>query len=105
MLNIKTVYVLYKCYKLVWCGNANTVKPGSDSKHMGFIDGIKSEIRLYDGAGIDKASQFATLLHEIIHGICFEMQGPLIKDKNHTHLDRLANVLADVLLRSGIVKL
>lgn len=66
----------------------------------GQIDYWTRTIRIYEG--IKPASDiWHSIMHEVLHGICHDLNLVLEKKEHHDDLDVLALALTDVLFRNG----
>jgi len=89
--------------KLNILGNVYEVKvvDVAAGDYYGEIRDDVQEIRISDKHPIEV--RFGTLIHEMLHGINGHTGFPFGKDKDEEVIILLGNVIADTLLRSGVI--
>ena len=106
----KKVNILGSEYAIEYMDKACDVDYQQRQALWGQIDYWTRSIRIYDNPDQNPGPQetFATVLHEVLHGInedlqlsCFDSNDP----EKHKDMDRVSKMLADVLVRNDWVRL
>ena len=76
----------------------------NESFLRGQIDFNKRSIRVYDDGTVPEEDVWQTLLHEILHGIAYDLHIDLFEGKReHDDMDLIALALTDTLFRNGLL--
>ena len=91
MMKIKKVKVGYKTYKI------DKYEHQVNHAHYGFTDHVKGLIAISEPLSKDDAERKNTLLHEVLHGICYVYNIGLEHEEEERIVTTIANGLIQVL--------
>ena len=99
----ETLNVMGITYRMIYYDD---IAKGGPDEPFGYMSTKKGEMHIYTGNG--EAFAWATILHEALHAIGDLARLAILeyddKNRNHAEIDALATILADVLLRNGLLK-